>query len=59
MKVRGTPIRFVGLSKDFTYVDEFEQSPEEFLMHDVNHSYRMAKWMKIIWQRKDHQKKIS
>lgn len=41
MKVRGVPIRFVGLSKDFIYVDEFEQSPEEFLMHDVNHSYRM------------------
>lgn len=41
MKVRGVPIRFVGLSKDFIYVDEFEQSPEEFLMHDINHSYRM------------------
>lgn len=42
MKVRGVPIRFVGLSKDFIYVDEFEQSPEEFLMHDINHSYRMV-----------------
>lgn len=41
MKVRGVPIRFVGLSTDFIYVDEFEQSPEEFLMHDGNHSYRM------------------
>ena len=41
MKVRGVPIRFVGLSTDFIYVDEFEQSPEEFLMHDANHSYRM------------------
>lgn len=41
MKVRGVPIRFVGLSTDFLYVDEFEQSPEEFLMHDGNHSYRM------------------
>lgn len=41
MKVRGVPVRFVGLSKDFIYVDEFEQSPEEFLMHDINHSYRM------------------
>lgn len=41
MKVRGVPIRFVGLSEDFLYVDEFEQSPEEFLMHDINHSYRM------------------
>jgi hypothetical protein len=41
MKVRGVPLRFVGLSTEFVYVDEFEQSPEEFLMHDVNHSYRM------------------
>lgn len=41
MKIRGVPIRFVGLSSDFLYVDEFEQSPEEFLMHDGNHSYRM------------------
>ncbi|MFA7284635.1 MAG: hypothetical protein WC004_02330 [Candidatus Absconditabacterales bacterium] len=42
MRVRGVPIRFVGLSNDFLYVDEFEQSPEEFLMHDINHSYRMV-----------------
>lgn len=41
LTVRGVPIRFVGLSTDFIYVDEFEQSPEEFLMHDINHSYRM------------------
>jgi hypothetical protein len=41
IKVRCVPIRFVGLSTDFLYVDEFEQSPEEFLMHDVNHSWRM------------------
>ncbi len=41
MKVRGVPVRFVGLEEDFVYVDEFEQSPEEFLMHDVNHSWRM------------------
>lgn len=41
MKIRGVPIRFIGLSTDFLYVDEFEQSPEEFLMHDANHSYRM------------------
>ena len=36
------PIRFVGLSTEFLYVDEFEQSPEEFFMHDFNHSWRMA-----------------
>ncbi len=41
MRVRGVPIHFVGLSKDFLYVDEFEQSPEEFFMHDCNHSWRM------------------
>lgn len=41
MQVRAVPIRFVGLSKDFLYVDEFEQSPEEFFMHDANHSWRM------------------
>lgn len=41
MKVRGVPIRFVGISNDFLYVDEFEQSPEEFFMHDCNHSWRM------------------
>lgn len=43
MRVRGVPIRFVGLSPKFLYVDEFEQSPEEFYMHDVNHSWRMMK----------------
>ncbi|MFZ1301840.1 MAG: hypothetical protein WAQ27_04695 [Candidatus Microsaccharimonas sp.] len=41
LHVRGVPIRFVGISRDFLYVDEFEQSPEEFFMHDCNHSWRM------------------
>ncbi len=41
MRVRGVPIRFIGLSREFLYVDEFEQSPEEFFMHDANHSWRM------------------
>ena len=41
MLVRCVPIRFVGLATDFLYVDEFEQSPEEFLMHDINHNWRM------------------
>lgn len=41
LRVRGVPIRFIGLSPDFLYVDEFEQSPEEFFMHDCNHSWRM------------------
>jgi hypothetical protein len=51
MRVRGVPIRFVGISLNFLYVDEFEQSPEEFLMHDCNHSWRMAE------EDKDAQKK--
>lgn len=42
MRTRGVPIRFVGISHDFLYVDEFEQSPEEFFMHDANHSWRMV-----------------
>lgn len=42
MRVRGVPVRFLGLATDFLYVDEFEQSPEEFYMHDANHSWRMA-----------------
>jgi hypothetical protein len=42
LKVRGVPIRFVGISTDFLYVDEFEQSPAEFFKHDINHSWRMA-----------------
>ncbi len=42
LKVRSVPIRFLGISTDFLYVDEFEQSPEEFMMHDANHSWRMA-----------------
>jgi hypothetical protein len=42
MRVRGVPIFFIGLTTKFAYVDEFEQSPEEFAMHDANHSWRMA-----------------
>ncbi|MDD2870404.1 MAG: hypothetical protein PHS49_00300 [Candidatus Gracilibacteria bacterium] len=42
MKVRCSSIRFIGLSDEFIYVDEFDQSPEEFFMHDIDHSYRMS-----------------
>jgi hypothetical protein len=42
MKVRGIPMRFIGLSNEFLYVDEFWQSPLEFLGHDGDHSVRMA-----------------
>lgn len=41
MKVRGTPIYFIGVSTDPVYVDEFWQSPLEFLIHDLNHSWKM------------------
>lgn len=41
MKVRGTPIYFIGLSPDPVYVDEFWQSPLEFLIHDLNHAWKM------------------
>jgi hypothetical protein len=41
MAIRCVPIRFIGLSTKFLYVDEFEQTPEEFMMHDINHSWRM------------------
>ena len=42
MKVRWIPIRFIWLSNDFLYVDEFWQSPLEFFGHDWDHSVRMA-----------------
>ncbi|MET0356048.1 MAG: hypothetical protein ABW044_04675 [Cellvibrio sp.] len=41
MKIRGTPIYFIGVSPDPVYVDEFWQSPLEFLIHDLNHSWKM------------------
>ena len=41
MKVRGVPLYFIGVSPDPIYVDEFWQSPLEFLIHDLNHSWKM------------------
>ncbi len=41
LKVRGTAIYFVGLSTEPVYVDEFWQSPLEFLIHDLNHAWKM------------------
>ena len=41
LKARGTPIYFVGLSAEPVYVDEFWQSPLEFLIHDLNHAWKM------------------
>lgn len=42
IKARWIPMRFIGLSTEFLYVDEFWQSPVEFLLHDADHSLRMA-----------------
>lgn len=41
MKVRGVPMYFIGVSPDPIYVDEFWQSPLEFLIHDLNHAWKM------------------
>jgi hypothetical protein len=41
LKVLGTAIYFVGLSAEPVYVDEFWQSPLEFLIHDLNHAWKM------------------
>lgn len=41
MKIRGTPMYFIGISPDPVYVDEFWQSPLEFLIHDLNHAWKM------------------
>lgn len=41
LKIRGIPVYLIGLSPDPVYVDEFWQSPLEFLIHDLNHSWKM------------------
>jgi hypothetical protein len=41
LKARGTPVYFIGLSAEPVYVDEFWQSPLEFLIHDLNHAWKM------------------
>ncbi|HEX7641524.1 MAG TPA: hypothetical protein VF472_04850 [Burkholderiaceae bacterium] len=41
LKVRGTPLYFIGVSTEPVYVDEFWQSPLEFLIHDLNHAWKM------------------
>ncbi len=51
LKVRGVPIRFVGLSTTDIYVDEFLQSPREFYAHDWNHSYRMMREDKFTMEK--------
>ncbi|NBS41550.1 hypothetical protein EBS80_02725, partial [bacterium] len=42
LRLRGVPVRICGLALDFLYVDEFEQSPDEFGGHDDNHAWRMV-----------------
>jgi hypothetical protein len=41
MRVRATSLGFIWLSADSIYVDEFWQSPLEFLIHDLNHFWKM------------------
>jgi len=41
MKIRGVPLYFIGVSTEPVYVDEFWQSPLEFLIHDLNHAWKM------------------
>ena len=48
MRIRTMPIYFIGISQDPIYVDEFWQSPLEFLIHDLNHAWKMRvadEWM--------------
>ncbi len=40
MRFRCVPVYAVGVSTGLTYVDEFEQTPIEFFMHDINHARR-------------------
>ena len=51
MKIRGTPVYFIGISPDPVYVDEFWQSPLEFLIHDLNHSWKMMDMDDKFFQR--------
>jgi hypothetical protein len=41
MRIRTMPLYFIGISQDPIYVDEFWQSPLEFLIHDLNHAWKM------------------
>jgi hypothetical protein len=41
LKLRCYPMFPIGLSLTMTFVDEYEQSPVEFFIHDINHIRRM------------------
>jgi len=41
LKLRCYPMFPIGLSLTLTFVDEYEQSPVEFFIHDINHIRRM------------------
>ena len=41
LKLRCYPIFPIGLSLTLIFVDEYEQSPVEFFIHDINHIRRM------------------
>lgn len=40
MRFRCVPVFILGISTKLIYVDEFEQTPIEFFMHDMNHARR-------------------
>lgn len=52
MKIRGTPVYFIGVSTEPVYVDEFWQSPLEFLIHDLNHAWKMMDMDDRFFQRR-------
>jgi hypothetical protein len=41
LKMRGYPLFPIGISMTKLHVDEFQQTPAEFFVHDINHSRRM------------------
>jgi hypothetical protein len=41
LKLRCYPMFPIGLSLTLTFVDEYEQTPVEFFIHDINHIRRM------------------
>lgn len=41
IKLRPVPVYLAGVSIECIYVDEYNQSPIEFFLHDINHARRM------------------
>jgi hypothetical protein len=53
IRFRCVPIFVAGVSTKLIYVDEFEQTPIEFFMHDINHARRQ--YMANLQWYKDHE----